>query len=124
MKITTIYAAKILGYITQRDRLVTAGEIVEHVGISYQYALKIMNEMKRAGLLESEQGCRGGYRLGNEKEDVSAYDVVALFEYRSGERDKERPMDDPFSRFMEDRRQKEAEALQAMPIREIYKGKI
>ena len=36
MKITTIYAAKILGYITQRDRLVTAGEIVEHVGISYQ----------------------------------------------------------------------------------------
>ena len=78
MKITTIYAAKILGYITQRDRLVTAGEIVEHVGISYQYALKIMNEMKRAGLLESEQGCRGGYRLGNEKEDVSAYDVVAL----------------------------------------------
>ena len=86
--------------------------------------LKIMNEMKRAGLLQSEQGCRGGYRLGNEKEDVSAYDVVALFEYRSGERDKERPMDDPFSRFMEDRRQKEAEALKAMPIREIYKGKI
>ena len=33
-------------------------------------------------------------------------------------------MDDPFSRFMEDRRQKEAEALKAMPIREIYKGKI
>lgn len=124
MKITTIYAAKILGYITQNgNSLTTAGEIVENVGISYQYCLKVMNEMKRAGILVSEQGCKGGYRLKATQEDVSLYDVLELFEYnRSADREKEREelAKDPFNQFMKHIHEKEAEDLRHFTIRDVY----
>ena len=124
MKITTIYAAKILGYITQNgNSLTTAGEIVENVGISYQYCLKVMNEMKHAGILVSEQGCKGGYRLKTKPEDVSLYDILDLFEYsRSAEKEKERDglENDPFNRFMKHIHEKEAEDLRHFTIRDVY----
>ena len=64
IKITTVYAAQILGHMLLKgNKLTTASKIVEKTGITYQYCIKVMNEMKRAGLLESEQGCKGGYRL-------------------------------------------------------------
>ena len=124
MKLTTIYAAKILGYITsRRNALTTAGEIVEHVGISYQYCLKIMGQLKNAGLLVSEQGRNGGYQLRHGSEDVSLYDVLHLFEYHSEENGDKNIDDDPFSRFMEQLYKKEAEDLKRRTIRELYAGK-
>lgn len=72
MKVTTIYAAQILGYLTAKEEpLATAKEIVAQVGVTYQYCMKILNEMRHAGLaglLVSEQGCRGGFRLGKAAE--------------------------------------------------------
>lgn len=122
MKLTTIYAAKILGYITSRkNALTTAGEIVEHVGISYQYCLKIMGEMKNAGILVSEQGRNGGYQLRPGAEDVSLYEVLHLFEYRPEETDQNSD-DDPFRCFMKQLYEKEAEDLKRRTIRDLYAG--
>ena len=119
MKITTIYATKILGYITARgNALTTAGEIVENIGISYQYCLKIMWEMKNAGILVSEQGRNGGYKLRPECEEVSLYEIVRLFERRAAEN--ERAGNDPFSRFMKQLYEKEAEDLKKFTIRDIF----
>lgn len=123
MKITTIYAAKILGYITsRRNALTTAGEIVENIGISYQYCLKIMGEMKNAGILVSEQGRNGGYQLKPGSEDVSLYDVLRLFEYRSEENNDKYAEDDPFSRFMKKIYERQIADLKRFTIRDIYAG--
>ncbi|MBC5649016.1 RrF2 family transcriptional regulator [Christensenella tenuis] len=122
MKITTIYAARILGYITMKgNALTTAGEIVENVDISYQYCLKVMNEMKRAGILVSEQGCKGGYRMKKRPEDVSVYEILDLFEYNhSNENDREELKRDPFSRFMKQIYEEAAKNLKRFTIADVY----
>lgn len=122
MKITTIYAARILGYITMKgNTLTTAGEIVENVDISYQYCLKVMNEMKRAGILVSEQGCKGGYRMKKRPEDVSIYEILNLFEYNhSNGNGREELESDPFNRFMKQIYEEAAKNLKQFTIMDIY----
>ena len=122
MKVTTIYAAQILGYLTAKEEpLATAKEIVAQVGVTYQYCMKILNEMRHAGLLVSEQGCRGGFRLGKAAEKISLYDVVSLFERDYAKlHGRDFLPDDSFSRVMDYILEIEAEKMKHLTIREIY----
>lgn len=125
IKITTIYAAQILGYMLSKENgLTTANEIVEKTEISYQYCMKIMNEMKRAGLLESEQGRNGGYRLKKSAESITVYDVMKIFEAENICIMEEKKLlnSDPFKIYMEEFFAGEMKHLKKAPLIEIYHG--
>ncbi|MDR1136033.1 MAG: Rrf2 family transcriptional regulator [Clostridiales Family XIII bacterium] len=81
LQITTDYAIRMVGYLAQhREQLVTARTMANELGITYQYSMKVINQLKKGNLICSVQGCNGGYRLTEEADYVSFYDVICLME--------------------------------------------
>lgn len=54
--------------------------IAERQNLSHQYLEQIFAVLRRAGIVESVRGARGGYRLARRPGDVTALDVVELLE--------------------------------------------
>lgn len=54
--------------------------IADQEGISLQYLEQIFGELRRAGLVESERGARGGYRLARDPSQITVGDVVRTLE--------------------------------------------
>lgn len=81
LQITTDYAIRVIGYLVLCDgKLANAKDISEQMGITYQYFLKISARLKEAGLILTEQGRNGGYRLAKDAEDITLYDIVKTME--------------------------------------------
>ncbi|HEV2198755.1 MAG TPA: Rrf2 family transcriptional regulator [Bryobacteraceae bacterium] len=54
----------------------SAKDIAEAYGIPLPLLSKVLQKLARAGLLASEQGTNGGYRLAREARDISALEVI------------------------------------------------
>ncbi len=54
--------------------------VAERQNLSHQYLEQIFSVLRRAGLVESVRGARGGYRLAKPVDDVAALEVVELLE--------------------------------------------
>ncbi len=81
LQITTDYAIRIISYLAQhRNYLSNANEMADQLGISYQYFFKVAMRLKEAGLIVSEQGRHGGYRLAKKASDITLYDIVETME--------------------------------------------
>jgi Rrf2 family protein len=77
----TNYAIRILTYLCRSNgELITATSMAEELGITYQYLMKVINYLRRAHLVESVQGCNGGYRVAKNPERISLYDIVYAME--------------------------------------------
>ena len=80
-QLATDYAIRILCYLHENgNRLSTATELSDNLGISYLYFMKVTGYLKHAGLLQSVQGCNGGYQLAKRADQISIYDVVQVIE--------------------------------------------
>lgn len=80
-QLATDYAIRILCYLYEHgNRLSTAAHLSEKLGITYLYFMKLTGVLKQAGLIQSVQGCNGGYQLARNAEKVSVYDVVQVIE--------------------------------------------
>jgi len=78
---TTIYAIRILCYLhLKENQLTSAAEMSSELGIGYQYLMKVINQLRIAELVESTQGCRGGFRLARSASDISIYDIIRAIE--------------------------------------------
>lgn len=55
---------------------VGALEIAESQGLDIQYTQQILQRLRRGGVIESERGPRGGYRLARAPEEVSLKDIL------------------------------------------------
>ena len=55
---------------------VQAAEIAEATGVPKNYLSKILHQLARQGVLVSERGPRGGYRLAGEPEEIKLVTVV------------------------------------------------
>lgn len=55
-------------------------ELAELEGISPNYLVQILNDLRMAGLVESRRGKHGGYLLAKDPEDVTLGDIVAAAE--------------------------------------------
>ncbi len=55
-------------------------EISSAQGISEKYLSKLVIPLKAAGLVVSERGANGGYRLGRQAVDIAALDIVKALE--------------------------------------------
>lgn len=79
--ITTDYAIRIISYLyTNQEHLSTAKDMSEVLGITYKYFMKVINRLKQAGMVQSIQGCNGGYYLTSQAQSVSIYDIIVAME--------------------------------------------
>ena len=59
-----------------------AREIASSQGISEKYISRLIIALRRAGLVVSVRGAKGGYRLGRDPESITLLDVVEAMEGR------------------------------------------
>ena len=77
----TDYTLRVLMYCaTNRDRLVTIGELAEQHGLSKNHLMKVVNDLARQGLLQTARGRGGGLRLLAEPQTIRIGDVVRATE--------------------------------------------
>ncbi len=83
---TNQYALRAVLYIAREgdDRAVTAREIARDLELPANYLSKILNALARVGVLRSERGPRGGFRLGVPADELSLAAVLAPFDAVSG----------------------------------------
>lgn len=80
----TDYALRILlhaAIVAREDGgLLSIAEVAADHAISRNNAMKVVNQLAQAGLLETVRGRSGGFRLGRPAEDVTLGEVVRLTE--------------------------------------------
>ena len=69
------YGLRALSYLAVQDTLVSIAEIAENEKIPFEFLEKIIQSLKRAGILISERGARGGYALARTPETISLKEV-------------------------------------------------
>ncbi|HZK76986.1 MAG TPA: Rrf2 family transcriptional regulator [Candidatus Kapabacteria bacterium] len=74
------YGLIALQQLARRGTVLTAREIADESGISYDLLAKIMQDLKRDGMIYSHQGVRGGYGLMLAPQQISVTRVVDALE--------------------------------------------
>ena len=80
IQISTEYAIRILQHLYTHEGMHTAMEIANAVDMTYPFFIKIANQLKKHGFLNSIQGRNGGYVLGKRAHEISLYDVYVCIE--------------------------------------------
>lgn len=81
LQITTDYAVRIMRYLLQhKHQLSTAKDMSVELGITYQYFMKVIRRLRKAKLVQSVQGCDGGYRAHPDAAHVTLYQIVEVME--------------------------------------------
>lgn len=62
----------------QQNELTSAKEIVEGTGCPFDATARVLQKMAHHGILRSEQGASGGYRLIRELPQLSLYELMEL----------------------------------------------
>lgn len=60
-----------------------AGDVAETIGAPRNYLGKLMQSLSQEGILESQKGKGGGFRLARAPEAISLYDVIEPIEHVS-----------------------------------------
>ena len=78
---TARYALNILGFLVRsgaaRSR---SGDIAKATGIPANYLSKILNQLRKQGIVEGEKGWGGGFRIRPESLKRPIGEIVAIFE--------------------------------------------
>ncbi len=77
----TQYALRAMVQLARREgRSATAAEIAAAENIPPKYLEGILNRLKLSGLIDSERGKNGGYRMVGEPQDVSMLAIIEAME--------------------------------------------
>src|SRR5574337_417716 len=91
MRVTTWteYSLILVLHLARRDRqgsgAVAAREVAEAERLPADYVEQILLRLRRAGLVESVRGARGGYLLARDPREISVRDVMAASEHQTFE---------------------------------------
>lgn len=77
---TTVYAIRIVCYLAEVDRKVTAKELADNMRIPSAYLPKVTRVLVQHGMMQSIRGIKGGFVLGKAPSDISLGDIVKIFE--------------------------------------------
>lgn len=85
---TAEYAIRAMASLNQLSDggLVGAGALSKASGVPSNYLSKIMHTLGRAGFVASVRGPGGGFRIAKSVRQMTAYDVVQLFDDLEGKR--------------------------------------
>lgn len=70
------YGIRALVFMAKKDRLVSIADISEHEKIPFEFLEKIVQKLKKARILISERGARGGYALAKNPEKISIKEIL------------------------------------------------
>lgn len=77
----TDYAIVVLAQMAREpDRLVTAPVLAQDSGVPLPTVAKVLKDLAREGVLASERGAHGGYRLARAPGDISVLQIVRALE--------------------------------------------
>jgi Rrf2 family protein len=91
MRVTTWteYSLIIALHLARRGRMdsapVAARELAEVERLPADYIEQILLRLRRAGLVESVRGARGGYYLAREPQEITVFDVMSASEHQTFE---------------------------------------
>lgn len=77
---TSQYALRVLGYMALEERLYIAEELSATLKIPTQYLRRLLTNLAKAGLLSSDKGKGGGYRLAKPADSVYLSEILAATE--------------------------------------------
>jgi Rrf2 family protein len=78
---TSRYALNILGFLARDPETRVRGEeISRQTGIPANYLSKILNQLRKQGIVDAEKGWGGGFRLRPESLERPISDVLAIFD--------------------------------------------
>jgi len=66
----------------RQDRSATAAEMAQSESIPAKYLEGILSRLKASGLIESERGKNGGYRMDKDPADISMLEIVEAIDGR------------------------------------------
>ena len=108
---TARYALRIIGFLADhRGQRVSGREIASATGIPANYLSKILNQLRKSGLVLSQKGWGGGFVLREDKVGVPISEVLeainerpetseCMFELRSCDADNPCPLHDHWERI-------------------------
>ena len=64
------------------DQVQTSSDIAEHAGTNPVVVRRVLGKLREAGLLTSEKGHAGGWRLARQPQDISLADVYLALDER------------------------------------------
>ena len=70
------YAVVLMSELARTDRRANASDLAQGSGIPEPTVSKILGQMKRAGLLVSSRGVKGGFALARPAGDITVADVI------------------------------------------------
>ncbi len=77
----TDYGIVLMSYMaSNRDRAHNAAEVAEAAHLPAPTVSKLLRELARDGLLESQRGAKGGYVLARAPEDISVAEIITVLE--------------------------------------------
>lgn len=77
------YACRVLTSLANhygRPRLARIEDLAKDESVPANYLVRILNDLREAGVLESKRGTHGGYMLARRPEDISLRDIAAAIE--------------------------------------------
>jgi Rrf2 family protein len=76
------YAIKALSELgrTGGDQPVPIGELAKRRGIPVQFLEQLFAVLRRAGILKSQRGVKGGYRFARQPSDITVLEIVELLD--------------------------------------------
>jgi len=84
MKITKAsdYALRVVGFFAsaEKNRYYMRNELSEICNVPDSFLGKILQNLVKSGILESERGKRGGFKMSKNPEEVTVYDIIRSVE--------------------------------------------
>ena len=79
------YALQAVMYIAskQNGSLVSSREMTEKLNIPYYFLAKILQDLAHKGLLESQKGPFGGFKLAMPPKDIALFDIIEAIDGRN-----------------------------------------
>ena len=75
------YALRILGYLADHPgQWIQGGQIASETRIPSNYLSKIMNQLRKRGIVLSQKGWGGGFLLREDAYNIPIYDVLVIFD--------------------------------------------
>ena len=80
LTITTDYAIRIVCFLAEHQQMTSTAELANELGVPVNYIPKITKQLKKANLISSLEGIKGGYVLAKSPENISLMDVMSCTE--------------------------------------------
>lgn len=74
------YALRIITEIAMHNDLVDAKTVSEETSVTLRFTLKILHKLLKGGLLCSQKGAHGGYKLGISPDQITLKNVIELID--------------------------------------------